>query len=190
LRQRFHLESMVSRRALDTRTSLGLAPFRKRWSSSRSIRSTPSGGGSGCAGVGAGNLMDSGAHVAFASNLPQPAVCRSRQNIIGSRHETRIGHGASVKEPAMSDSYHSRTIRKSGHCAFQNRPLGVETGPAPTAKKEHIANKEQTVYIASLAVGPARREWARVVGPPNRRHIGSEGNGPRRATSRRRFIHG
>jgi hypothetical protein len=56
---------------------------------------------------------------------------------------------------------------KSGHLVFQNEPLGVKTGQYPHPRKEHIANIEQIVYSAVLAL-PGRGRF--VAGLPNPGH--------------------
>jgi len=55
-----------------------------------------------------------------------------------------------------------------------------------TPAKEHIANLEQTVYIARHR--NHRKQAGRVVGPPNPGH--KEHDYERSASSRRRIVHG
>jgi hypothetical protein len=43
-------------------------------------------------------------------------------------------------------------MRKTGHCDFQNQPLGPETGQYRQYRKEHIANEEQIMYSAPIAI--------------------------------------
>jgi hypothetical protein len=64
------------------------------------------------------------------------------------------------------DPTHS-ALCKTGQRRFQNQPIGSETGQYPHPRKEHIANIEQIVYGADLAL-PGRGRF--VAGLPNPGH--------------------
>src|SRR6266853_1153399 len=50
-----------------------------------------------------------------------------------------------------------RDPNKTSHHRSQNQPLALKTGQYPPTQKEHIANREQTVY--SLRSSPVHRWW-------------------------------
>ena len=65
----------------------------------------------------------------------------------------------------LANGVDNSAMVKTGHYHSHNRPIEVKNGQYPTSRKEHIANREQIVYIALL--DPGRRS---VVGLPNPGH--------------------
>jgi hypothetical protein len=73
-------------------------------------------------------------------------------------------HGMPFPLSCLSDIYVLKI--ELSHCLFQIRPLRVETSQYPRFPKEHIANREQIVYIPFT--GRFRRGRGRVVRGSNR----------------------
>ena len=81
----------------------------------------------------------------------------------------------------LANGVDNSAMVKTGHYHSHNRPIEVKNGQYPTSRKEHIANREQIVYIApSLAVRCRSSESGPI----------RSGSNDHRVTSRRRFHHG
>ena len=77
---------------------------------------------------------------------------------------------------------------QKGPLAFSKGTIPYRNRPVPTSPKEHIANREQIVYIAHHSGD--RRQRGRVCRPPESQVIRSAAMSPACPACRRRFIHG
>src|SRR4026209_2675768 len=84
----------------------------------------------------------------------KPATMATTTKTIRNRS---IMENSGPDDPSLATSNHATANFKVG-------PIGVETGQYPQAAKEHIANREQIVYIAFLQAIPAARQGPRCRG--------------------------